>query len=448
MPNKKLLIIDDDEAVFYSFKTFFPESEYELDYAKNGKVGLERVANSSPNVIIADFKMPEMSGLELLKATKILKPEIPVIIVSAYGDTQSRQTFFKEGAFRYVEKPFDIESLIDTINLAAKSPMRETKKNEHSFIGESPQIVAMFDEINKVKDTDVSVLIQGESGTGKDLIAKYIHQAGHRFEGPFISVNCAALPDNLIESELFGYEKGAFTGADFPKKGKFDLAQNGTLFLDEVAELPILLQSKLLHVLQNKQFERIGGVDTVASNARVLSATNKNLSKMIDAGSFREDLFYRLAGFPVQLVPLRERENDILAIAQYLLGKYSEEFNRPIKTLSPCAIAQLNTYHWPGNVREMQNILSRALLLESESLITGEAILRYIPEEKQKQNQAIKIDERRFIAKYSEKELLQIHAEETYNLCSRNKSETAKRLGINYRTLMKRLEGNDTSSLD
>lgn len=437
MFSPKILIIDDDETIFFSFKTFLNQNNFNLDYAKNGKEGLDKLTKNNPNVIVADFKMPEMTGLEFLKAAKIIKPDIPIIIISAYGDTSTRRLFFEEGAFDYIEKPFDIESIINVITKAIESNIPNRAADEDKFIGSSEPIKDLFNKLNKIKDTDITILIEGESGTGKDLIASYIHQNSKSCSGPFVSINCAAIPENLIESELFGYEKGAFTGAEDKKQGKFELAQNGTLFLDEIGELPLTVQAKLLRVLQNKNFERIGGTEQIKSTARIIAATNQNLEEMIVNGTFRGDLYYRLTAFPIKTPPLRDRGEDILEIANYLLIKYCQEFNRNKKSFSNCANTALKIYNWPGNVREMQNVISRLVLLENDSIITEKNIEEYTPKSIISTNEDIELS---FIANYSERELLKIHANETFKLCNYNKSETAKRLGINYRTLIKRLE--------
>jgi DNA-binding NtrC family response regulator len=438
MFSPKVLIIDDDETVYFSFTTFLNNKNYNLDYAKNGKEGLEKITTFSPDVVVADFKMPEMSGLELIKATQIIKPNLPVVVISAYGDSSTRRIFFEEGAFDYVEKPFEIEAVVNIVNLALKTKASKSSTQDTPFIGESDVIKSLFFKLEKIKDTDITLLLEGESGTGKDLIASHVHRNSNRSLDPFISVNCAAIPESLIESELFGYEKGAFTGADDQKKGKFELAQNGTLFLDEIGELPLTLQAKLLRVLQNKCFERIGGTEVIASSSRIIAATNQQLETMIAEGLFRGDLFYRLTQFPIQIPPVRDRGNDVLMIAEHLIQKYCDDFNKPPKQFSNSGKIELKQYDWPGNVREMQNILSRIVLLETNDIITDETLFDYIP----KQNILLKkqAPDFDFLTKYSEKELLKIHANKTFKLCNFNKSETAKRLGINYRTLVKRLD--------
>lgn len=436
MLSQKLLIIDDDETIIFSFKTFLNENTYIIEFCKNGKEGLEKLTSFKPDLVIADYKMPEMTGLEFIKAAKIIQPMTPVIIMSAYGDTGTKKIFYDEGAYEYIEKPFDIEEILKIIKFALqKSKNPEVTKSE-SFIGESSIVIKLFEKIEKIKTTDVTVLIEGESGTGKDLIATYIHNNSKVSKGPFVSINCAAIPENLIESELFGYEKGAFTGADEQKIGKFESAKNGTLFLDEIGELPLTIQAKLLRVLQNKTIERIGGTKSIQVNARIIAATNKSLHEMINQGSFREDLYYRLTSFPITVPPLRQRGKDILIIADYLLKKYCKEFNKEEKTILPDGKKVLENYDWPGNVRELQNIISRITLLEQKSAISKDEITPYFPIESHKKNN-IQFE---FLAEFTEKELLKIHANETFKICNFNKSETAKKLGINYRTLIKRLE--------
>ena len=439
MFSPKLLIIDDDETIIFSFKTFLNEKNYNIEFAKNGKEGLEKLTQFKPDLVLADYKMPEMTGLEFIKAAKIIT-QTPIIIMSAFGDTTTKKMFFDEGAFEYVEKPFDIEEILSIISKGLNKNTAINIQVTDKFIGDSAEVLDVFNKIEKIKTTNITVLIEGESGTGKDLIANHIHLNSQYSNGPFISINCAAIPENLIESELFGYEKGAFTGADDQKIGKFELAQNGTLFLDEIGELPLTIQAKLLRVLQNKTIERIGSTHSITSTARIIAATNKNLHDMIYDGAFREDLFYRLTTFPISIPPLRNRGADLLLITDYLLTKYSNEFNKDKKSLTDDGKEALKNYAWPGNVRELQNILSRIVLIESKNHINKEIIECYLPKITNSKNESSENKELSFITEFTEKELLKIHANETFKLCNYNKSETAKKLGINYRTLIKRLE--------
>lgn len=439
MFSQKMLIIDDDETIIFSFRSFLNKDRFIIETAKNGKQGLEKLTQFKPDLVMADYKMPEMTGLEFIKAAQIITPHTPIVIMSAYGDNATKKLFFKEGASDFIEKPFDIEEILSLIEKnICKNKIQETVTNDQ-FIGESIVIKDVFSKLDKIKNTEITILIEGESGTGKDLIANYIHKNSTLSKGPFISVNCAAIPENLIESELFGYEKGSFTGADEQKIGKFEMAQNGTLFLDEIGELPLTIQAKLLRVLQNKTIERIGSTKAIKSTARIIAATNKNLYEMIHSGTFREDLFYRLTTFPLTIPPLRMRENDIIFITNYLLSKYCKEFEKPLKTLSSNSQTAIKTYAWPGNVRELQNIISRIVLIESNTTVDENMVLEYLPNTKI-DKASLGTHELSFISQYTEKELLKIHANETFKLCNYNKSETAKKLGINYRTLIKRLE--------
>lgn len=453
----KILIIDDDETIKFSFKTFLSNDVFDVFFSKNGKEGLEMLTQSNPAVVIADYKMPEMSGLEFLKAAKIIAPNIPIIIMSAYGDDATRSTFLNEGAHHYLEKPFSLDDVLTVIDRAKLSNQSRGKESTtysigtQPFVGRSKQIRTIFNQIEKVAATSVNILIQGESGTGKDLIAQGIHKSSHVSNGPFVSLNCSAIPENLIESELFGYEKGAFTGADQQKIGKFDLANNGTLFLDEIGELSLHMQSKLLRVLQNKTFERVGGTNLVSSNARIIAATNKNLFQLAKKGEFRDDLYYRLSAFPIHVPALRERADDIPLIAMYLLEALCREFNKPQKSFSPSGISCLKEYDWPGNVREMQNIISRIVLLELSNTLDDTHLCDYFPlktpENFDIQTHATSdglqaeispiIDN---IVQYNEQELLHLHAKAMYKKHNYNKSDTADAMGINYRTLMKRLD--------
>ena len=374
MFSPKLLIIDDDETILFSFKSFLNEHKFSLEFSKNGKDGLEKLSSFQPNLVIADYKMPEMTGLEFIKASKILHPSTPVIIMSAFGDSNTKRVFLDEGAFEYIEKPFDIESVLNSISLALESSPLFMANEPTQYIGESTIIKSVFDQIDKAKNTTITMLIEGESGTGKDLIANYIHNNSPVANGPFISINCAAIPESLIESELFGYEKGAFTGADEQKIGKFEHAKNGTIFLDEIGELPLSIQAKLLRILQNKTIERIGGANSIASNARIIAATNKNLRQMVADKNFREDLYYRLTSFPLHIPALRNRENDITLIADYLLQRFCTEFNKKKKSFSDTGLKALKKYHWPGNIRELKNVVESLIVINHGLRITDEMV--------------------------------------------------------------------------
>lgn len=439
----KLLIVDDEENLVESISRLFMDDDIELFKASNGKEGLQQVMSHDPETIVVDYKMPEMDGLAFIKAVKSIKPEIPVIIMTAHGDKQTSVEFLKEGAYRYLEKPIRPDEFRHVVkdSLDRYQLMQENKKLETvvsltnepvPFIGKSEPIETLSKLIDRVAKTDITVLIQGESGTGKELVAHEIHAKSERSGKPFIRFNCAALPETLIESELFGHEKGAFTGADNQKMGRFELAQNGTIFFDEIGELSLVMQVKLLRFLQEREFERVGGTATIRSNVRVIAATNQNLEEMMSAKAFRDDLFYRLNSFPLTVPPLRERGNDIILLAEHYLDRFSSEFKIPVKGFSERTKELLKTYSWKGNVRELQNVISRGVILSSGGLIT-ESNLQLTPEsENGLLGEALS-------ESLTEDDLVKRYAKAIYKRHGGNKKETAKALGINYRTLMSRL---------
>lgn len=445
MEIKRILVIDDEDYVRQSIHDTLQSDNFVIEEADNGKTGLKKMTDLQPDVVIVDYKMPEMNGLEFIKAAKSINNDIPVIIMTAHGNKELSLHFLKEGAFRYVEKPFDIEEFSHTVHEAIShyNLLTENKKlhdiiqiNEEfpEIIGDSPKMLEVFELINKVANTDLTILINGESGTGKELIAQAMHEKGDVSSGPFIRFSCAALSETLIESELFGHEKGAFTGAEKLKLGRFELAENGTIFLDEVGELSLNTQAKLLRILQEKEFERIGGTQTIKTNARVVTATNRNLQEMVENKTFREDLYYRLNVFPIQIPPLRERGQDIEKIAQFFLKKFCKKYNKTINSFSKRAIDAIMAYKWNGNVRELENVISRGVILCTTTQIDLDCLGIEVGNDKNPIQYAL--DE-----KLSEEELVKRYAAAVYKQCNYSKKETAEFLGINYRTLVSRLEG-------
>jgi len=370
----RILVVDDEEAMRESLKDWLMEDGYEVDLAPGGEDAVAMAREKNFEVVLLDLKMPGMDGLETLKRFKDIQPEADIIMMTAYATVDTAVQAMKEGAFDYLVKPFDpdeVEMLIKRI-VAHKELVLENillrKKLEERYqydeiIGKSDAMQGVFDLISRVAPTDSTVLITGESGTGKELIAQAIHGNSSRCYMPFIAVSCGALPDSLLESELFGYEKGAFTGAEHTKKGRFEMAHKGTLFLDEIGDISLKTQVDLLRVLQQKEFHRLGGEEEIEVDVRILAATNRDLQKSIRENRFREDLFYRLNVISIHVPPLRERKDDIPLLANSFTRKYCMEMNKEEAKINPRALKLLMDYDWPGNVRELENVIERALVI-------------------------------------------------------------------------------------
>lgn len=374
-----ILIIDDDESVLYTLKLVLIKERYFIDCARTASEALSKLSENKYDVIISDINMPDKSGLDLLDEIKQKDQEAIIIMITAYGSETIAVEAMKKGAYDYLPKPFSNDVLKITIRRALEKValkkenyiLRQQIDNERcllNIIGCHESMKKVFDLIKKVSITDTTVLITGESGTGKELVANAIHNLSSRKSNPFVKVNCAALPDTLIESELFGYEKGAFSGAIQRRCGKFEVADKGTIFLDEVADMSLATQTKVLRVLQEKEFERLGGNQTIKVDVRVIAATNKDLSQAIRENKFREDLYFRLNVVNIHLPPLRERLSDIPLLVEYFAQKISQKLNKPYKEFSPSFISKLYKYSWPGNVRELQNFIERVIVLEDETI--------------------------------------------------------------------------------
>ncbi len=366
----KILIIDDEKHLCWALEKAMRQEGYQALSATSGKRGLELIKEEVPSLVILDLKMPEMDGLEVLKKAKEMLPRLPVIMLTAHGTIQTAIEAMKIGAADYLTKPFDLEELKIVVkqNLLVNQLVTEVNflraelaKKYTNLIGQSRAIQEVKNLIEKVAISNATVLITGESGTGKEVAALTIHQKSLRKDGPFVPVNCAALPEQLLESELFGHEKGAFTGAVARKLGRFELADKGTIFLDEITEMPLSMQVKLLRVLQEKSFERVGGTETLHVDVRVVAATNRDIVKAMEQGRFREDLYYRLNVFQIHMPPLRERKEDIPLLAQHFVEKFRPTYL--VNKISPAAMELLVRYHWPGNIRELQNIIERAAII-------------------------------------------------------------------------------------
>jgi len=378
---EKILIVDDEEGMRRLLVRVLGKEGYQATAAESGAEALRCIAGENFDLVIADIQMPGMNGLELLAELKSFDPALPVVVITAYGTVESAVQALRSGAYDYLTKPFEIDDIKLTVAkalererlLAENRYLHQELQERYPFtgiIGSSQAMQRVFEVVDSVAPTNTNVLITGESGTGKELIARSIHQRSHRREQPFIVLNCAALSEGVLESELFGHEKGAFTGALATRKGRFELAHQGTLFIDEVGEMPASAQVKLLRVIQEHEFERVGGTRTIRSDVRLVAATNRNLEELVKKGVFREDLFYRLNVVNIELPPLRERREDIEALAGHFLQKFQRETGRPVHQLSPRALSCLLAYEWPGNVRELQNAMERAVVLCKGESIT------------------------------------------------------------------------------
>lgn len=356
----RVLVVDDEPSVCRSLSMVLERFGFEVTTAQDGHEALRRFRRELQDLVIADLKMPGMTGLDLLREIKRTSPGTPVVLLTAFGTVETAVQAMKEGAFDFLQKPFDVEQLKDVVSRALRP--REDQGVERPIIARSQRMLELLDMAREAAQSVAPVLITGESGTGKELLARYIHAQGPRREGPFVAVNCAAIPEGLLESELFGYERGAFTGAVGQKKGKFELAHKGTLLLDEVSEMPVALQAKLLRVLQEGEVDRIGGARPVKVDVRPIATSNRDLPQRIKEGKFREDLYFRLNVIHLHVPPLRERREDIPLLARYFLEKYAAANGRPVRELSAKAVKALLDYHWPGNVRELENVIHRAVL--------------------------------------------------------------------------------------
>ena len=378
MKAAKILVVDDELNMRLVLKAMLKKEGYDVVTAKDGMEALEILQGDKIAVVATDLKMPRMDGMELLGRIMQDDPSLPVIILTAYGTVATAVDALKKGAFDYITKPFEQDELKTIILKAVKTRMisesdltaAEGDADPYRIVGTSSQMADIHEIIRKVSPTMATVLITGETGTGKELIARAIHRQSTRKEQPFIKINCAAIAENLVESELFGYEKGAFTGAVTTKPGRFELAHKGTLFLDEVGEIPREMQAKLLQAIQDQSFERVGGLKTIAVDVRLIAATNKNLLQAVKDGKFREDLFYRLNVFPITVPPLRERTEDIAPLTDYFIEKFNRKLARRVDGVAPEVRDALVAYLWPGNIRELEHLIERMVLMAEEPILT------------------------------------------------------------------------------
>lgn len=376
----KILIVDDDADIVMMLEDRLHASGYDTITASEGQQALEQITHESPQLVLLDLTLPKLSGLDVLKRLSQMKPSehLPVIVMTAHGSIEAAVDAMKEGAYDFLTKPLDNEHLLIVIRKALeRDSLRrqvaylrsEVDGRYASIVGNSASVSAVVEAAQRAAKSDASVLLLGESGTGKELFARSIHQWSHRSSMPLIVINCVALTETLLENELFGHERGAFTGADRQQKGKLEMADGGTVFLDEIGDMSLPLQAKLLRVLQDREFQRVGGTKTVSVNIRIIAATNRDLRQAVKAGQFREDLYFRLNVVTLTLPPLRERQGDVSALAQFFLDRHTRDAKRPGMTLSPPALDALARYPWPGNIRELDNVIARAVVLSQKDTI-------------------------------------------------------------------------------
>ncbi|RKY66051.1 MAG: hypothetical protein DRQ08_04065 [Candidatus Latescibacterota bacterium] len=433
----KILVVEDEPKMAFLLEAELNDAGHRATSVTDGREAVRRVEREHFDIVITDLRMEGMDGIEVLERVKGLDPQTEVVLITAYATAQTAVEAMKKGAYDYIIKPFDIEELKLLIKkieekqglLYENALLQEKARREGLLVGgRSPAMRKVLELIDKVAPTDATVLVLGESGTGKELVARRIHHLSPRRDKPLVAVHCATFPENLLESELFGYERGAFTGANRRKVGHFEYADGGTIFLDEVGELPASVQAKLLRFLQERQFTRLGGVEPVRVDVRVIAATNRDLEREVREGRFREDLFYRLNVFPIELPPLRERREDIPLLVEHFL----RQRNRPPDVVSPEAMEALLAYDWPGNVRELENVIERALILAGEGRITPDLL----PFGRPKAGAKVELPDEGVNLEEVERELITQALEKA----GWNKAKAAKLLGITRRRLYSRME--------
>lgn len=424
-----VLLVEDDANLREALVDTLNLSGYTTLEASDGSAALKILENTRVGIIVSDIQMQPMDGFNLLLEVKKRQPSLPMLLMTAYGDIERAVEAMRHGAAHYLTKPFEPDRLLAEI---ARFMLPSTQEAQGDVIAEDPKTVDLLALARRVASSDASVMLNGESGTGKEVVARFIHRHSPRHEKPFIAINCAAIPENLLESTLFGHEKGSFTGAANAQAGKFEQAQGGTLLLDEITEMPIALQSKLLRVLQERELERVGGHKTISLDIRVLATSNRQLPEEVKAGRFREDLFYRLNVFPLQLPALRERPRDILPLARYFLAKYAGRDGKALPVIAADAAQALTQHAWPGNIRELENVVQRALILSPGNTIQAEHLL--LPAA-QAQTSAMEPDRPDDI-----KALEQEHILSTLAACNGVRKLAAERLGMSERTLRYKLQ--------
>jgi DNA-binding NtrC family response regulator len=452
-----LLLVEDKPELRAMLHKALERAGYSVDEAADGSIAVNKIRSRRYLLVLSDLKLPGCSGLEVLRASKQADPTIPVILITAYGSIEEAVAAMKDGAFDFIQKPVDLEHLKLLVARAAQQQelLRENLllREEYTaryglprIIGEHPSMQGVVQQIQRLASTDSTVLLLGESGTGKELFARAIHGLSGRRNQPFVALNCAAIPEGLVENELFGHERGAYTGAGARKIGKMELAHRGTIFLDEIGELPIAIQSKLLRVLEEKRFDRVGGTQSTEVDVRIVAATNKDLRAAVAAKMFREDLYFRIAGVPITIPPLRERGNDVLLLADAFLDRFRREFRKPGLQLTERARAALLAYSWPGNVRELQNTMERAAILSDGNEIDAPALQLAAPRPSEDEMPAGMLDENfswegtiQDVSARALEYVERFKIDAALRASKWNKTRAAEQLGISYKTLLTKI---------
>ncbi len=447
-----ILVVEDKESMAQMLKETLELEGYEIIIARDGAEGIRIIRENKADIVLTDLKLPRKDGIEVLKASKDENPMIPVIVMTAFGSVETAVNAMKSGAYDFITKPIDTDYLLLLIKRALSNRRLVTENlllkdalSHHvgipDIVGKSPSMIKVAEDIRKVSQAKTTVLLLGESGTGKELFARAVHDLSPRKEYPFVPINCAAIPRELLESELFGHEKGAFTGAGEKKPGKFELANRGTLFLDEIGEMDMVLQTKVLRALQEGEIDRVGGTNSVRVDIRIIAASNRDLEAAVADNTFRQDLFYRLSVFPIIIPPLRDRKDDIPVLAEYFISRYAAEMNKPLKDITGDAIDMLKNYSWKGNVRELENVIERTMILCEGNTITQKDLRLTLPAASSETILDISMDGTldevaKEALRIAESRRIKKALEDTHG----NKTRAAEILKVSYKTLLTKIK--------
>jgi DNA-binding NtrC family response regulator len=452
-----VLLVEDKAELRAMLRKALERAGYTVDEAPDGNTAIDKVRSRRYQLVLSDLKLPGNSGLDVLREARRVEPTLPVILVTAYGSVEEAVTAMKEGAFDFIQKPVDLDHLKLLLERATRQQellrenllLREEYAARYGFpriVGEHPAMKEASQMTQRVAATDSTVLVLGESGTGKELFARAIHHLSPRAEHPFVALNCAAIPEGLVENELFGHERGAYTGAGARKIGKLELAHRGTLFLDEIGDLPLAIQSKLLRVLEEKKFERVGGTQEIEVSVRILTATNKDLRTAVAEKAFREDLFFRISAVPITIPPLRDRGDDVLLLAEHFLERFRREFRKPALKFSDATRARLLTYSWPGNVRELQNAVERAAILTNGPTIDASGLQLPSARPTAEELPGGMLEEQFLwegpLDEVSQRAVAHVERFKIQNALQEskwNKTRAAEKLGVSYKTLLNKI---------